>query len=65
MSIPKRQIQQLQGHQGAVHFIIYSIDGMYCLSGGGDRSVKLWNPSTGLCIKTYTGHGKDIYGIAM
>ena len=30
-----------------------------------DRMIKLWNPQTGLCIKTYIGHGKDVLGLAL
>jgi mitogen-activated protein kinase organizer 1 len=50
---------------GPIHALIYSRDGQYVLSASADRSIKLWNPSTGLCIKTYNGHGKDVMGIAL
>ena len=35
-------------------------DGAYCLSGGRDKVVRLWNPHTGLLIKAYKGHGFEI-----
>lgn len=65
MAIPRKQIQQLEGHKSAVHFVTYSRDGIYCLSAGSDRTVKLWNPQTGFCVKTYNAHGKDVFDIAM
>ena len=35
-------------------------DGNYCLTCGGDKTVKLWNPHTGLLVKTYVGHGQEV-----
>ncbi|KAJ3283983.1 WD repeat-containing protein 83 [Borealophlyctis nickersoniae] len=63
--LPIKDLHSLQGHEGTVHFVRYSADGNYCLSGGADRSVRLWNPLTGMCIKKYDSHGKDVYGIAV
>ena len=42
-----------------------SEDGEYCLSGGHDKLVKLWNPQRGRLIKTYTGHGREVAAIAV
>jgi len=39
----------------------FNKDGNYCLSGGTDRSMRLWNPHKGTLIKTYKGgHGNEI-----
>lgn len=38
---------------------------MYCLTSSADRSVKLWNPATNTCIKTYTGHGKAVLDVKL
>lgn len=35
-------------------------DGHYCLTASGDRQVRLWNPSKGLLVKTYQGHGREV-----
>ena len=35
-------------------------DGNYCLTCGSDKTVKLWNPHTGLLLKTYVGHGQEV-----
>jgi WD40 repeat protein len=40
-------------------------DGAYCLSGGHDKLVKLWNPHRGALIKTYAGHGREIAALAV
>lgn len=47
-------------NQGAVRAVRYNVDGNYCLSCGSDRKVKLFNPLTGLLLKTYAGHGDEI-----
>ncbi|KAH6571539.1 hypothetical protein BASA50_003484 [Batrachochytrium salamandrivorans] len=65
LPLPSTLVQSLTGHTAAVHTVAYSRDGAYCLTGSADRTVKLWNPSTGMCIKTYATHGKDVLGIAL
>jgi mitogen-activated protein kinase organizer 1 len=55
----------LRGHAGAIHCAIWSNDGNYCMTGSADRSIKLWNPLTNTCIKTYSGHGKEVLGIQL
>lgn len=58
-------VQTLEGHQGPVHTLSYNSNGQYALSGGQDRSIKLWNPNTGGLIKTYSGHGWEVLGISV
>ncbi|XP_036345990.1 WD repeat domain-containing protein 83-like [Rhagoletis pomonella] len=47
-------------NQGAVRAIRYNVDGSYCLSCGSDKKIKLWNPKTALCLKTYGGHADEV-----
>jgi WD40 repeat protein len=37
----------------------------YCLTGGQDRAVKLWNTASGKEIKEYKGHGYEVLGICV
>jgi len=46
--------------QGAIRAVRYNVDGNYCLTSGADRKVKLFNPETGLLLKTYAGHGDQV-----
>ncbi|KAJ3321242.1 WD repeat-containing protein 83 [Boothiomyces sp. JEL0866] len=62
---PRQKVGELKGHTGSVHSAIYSKDGEYVLSAGGDRSIKLWNPKTETCIFTYTGHGKEVLSVQL
>ncbi|CAJ0910675.1 16777_t:CDS:2 [Entrophospora sp. SA101] len=43
----------------------YNSTGEYVLSAGQDKLIRLWNPETGLNIKTYSGHGKEILDISI
>ncbi len=35
-------------------------DGNYCITCGSDKTLKLWNPTRGLVLKTYSGHGYEV-----
>ena len=37
-------VARLTGHDGPVQAIAFTADGKWCLTGGLDRTVKLWNP---------------------
>lgn len=41
-------------------FCFITVDGVYCISSGSDRTVKLWNPHKNLFLKTYSGHGNEV-----
>jgi mitogen-activated protein kinase organizer 1 len=43
-SLPLLPSSQLIGHDGPVHCLRFTDDGKYCLTGGYDRTVRLWNP---------------------
>jgi mitogen-activated protein kinase organizer 1 len=49
-----------------INVVKYTHDGTYLMSGGADKSPRLWNPNTGMCIKTYSGgHGWDVLDLAI
>ncbi|XP_058450860.1 WD repeat domain-containing protein 83 [Malaya genurostris] len=50
--------------QGAVRAVRYNVDGSYCLTCGSDKKIKLWNPLTGLLLKTYGGHAGEVLDAA-
>ena len=57
----------LRGHKGSVLAIRFSRDGKYCMSGGDDRRVLLWNPrrEDPTPIKEYTGHSHRVLDVAV
>ncbi|KAK4687243.1 mitogen-activated protein kinase organizer 1, partial [Tremellales sp. Uapishka_1] len=54
---------RLDGHSGPVNVVRYNHGAKYCLSGSTDRSIRLWNPSTGKEIKCYSGHGHEVLAL--
>lgn len=62
--IPRNVLQRLKGHSGPVHTVVYSRGaGQYCISGGQDRSIRLWNPTRGIEVKKYEGHGYEVLSV--
>jgi len=43
-SLPKVAVARLEGHDGPIQTVKFSASGKYCLTGGHDRTVRLWNP---------------------
>lgn len=56
----------MKGHKGGVLCAKFTADGTYCMTGGQDRTIRLWNPHRGLFIKQYTGtHNYEINDICI
>ncbi len=54
----------LTGHTAAVAAVAYSSDGSVLASGGGDNSVRLWDPETGDLKRTLKGHPNGVHSLA-
>ncbi|KAI8905273.1 WD40-repeat-containing domain protein [Powellomyces hirtus] len=63
--LPTKEVHKFDAHAGPVHAVKYSQDGKYVLTAGSDRRVRLWNPETGLAIKSYEAHGKAVLALAV
>lgn len=58
--------QTLKAHKGIVNVATYAKGtAKYLLSGGQDRTIRLWNPSVGTEIKAYSGHGYEVLSITV
>jgi len=56
----------LNNHKGPVNVARYSKGtAKYILTGGQDRTVKLWNANLGTEIKTFAAHGYEVLSVAM
>ncbi|CAG7851324.1 SubName: Full=Related to WD40-repeat protein (Notchless protein) {ECO:0000313/EMBL:CCA70723.1} [Serendipita indica DSM 11827] len=57
--------QTLEGHEALVNAIAFSPDGLQIVSGSDDKTIRLWDVSTGQQLgEPLRGHGEWIYAIA-
>lgn len=54
----------LEGHQHIVSDCVISMDGQFGLSSSWDKTLKLWNLSTGQCTRTFQQHTADVMSVA-
>ncbi|TFK79655.1 nuclear mRNA splicing protein [Polyporus arcularius HHB13444] len=63
---PRTLHKTLANHKGPVHVARYAKGtAKYVLSGGQDRTVKLWNPELGTEIKSYAAHGYEVLSLTV
>ncbi|KAH7111684.1 vegetative incompatibility protein HET-E-1 [Dactylonectria estremocensis] len=56
-------LQTLEGHSGWVTSVAFSADGQRVASGSDDRTVKIWDAATGVCVQTLQG-GSGVRSVA-
>ncbi|KAG8664370.1 uncharacterized protein FPOAC1_013708 [Fusarium poae] len=49
-------LQTLEGHDGSVRSVVFSVDGQRLASSSNDKTVKIWDSHSGECLKTLEGH---------
>ena len=57
-------LQRFQGHTDGVYDAVFDASQTRILSGGRDRTIRLWEVSTGHCLKAMTGSGFHIHCLA-
>ena len=43
-----------------IYIFLFTVDGQYCMTCGSDKMVRLWNPRSGVMLKSYSGHGYEV-----
>ncbi|KAG9316583.1 WD40-repeat-containing domain protein [Chiua virens] len=65
-TLARKLYTSLTGHRGPVHVVRYAKgSAKYILSGGQDRTVRLWNPDTSTEIKSFEAHGYEVLSISV
>jgi len=60
----KPEIFIQMGHPSQIVSVAFSPDGRYVLSGSYDKTIKLWEVTTGREIRTFKGHLDLVYSVA-
>src|SRR5262249_47670318 len=58
-------IRTFQGHTGAVYSVAIAPDGRTALSGSEDKTLKLWDLSSGREIRTFRGHNDRVTSVVV
>lgn len=59
-------LHSLEGHAAAVLGLTFTRNGQYIMTASQDRSLRLWNPTKGVHVKTYSGpHNHEVNDVVV
>ena len=58
------ELRRFQGHTDAVTCVAFSPDGSRIVTGGRDRTARLWNVETGTVLRILQGHEDEVLAVA-
>ncbi len=56
-------LQTLEGHTSYVKAVVFSPDGKLVASASDDKTVRLWDSSTGATLQTLEGHSNSVNAV--
>uniref|UniRef100_A0AC34Q7W7 Mitogen-activated protein kinase organizer 1 n=1 Tax=Panagrolaimus sp. JU765 TaxID=591449 RepID=A0AC34Q7W7_9BILA len=62
--IPNKLVHSFSCQQGALRTVRFNSNGSYCLTGGVDKTVGLWNPYTATLLHSFSGCGGEVRAVA-
>ncbi|MEH2259136.1 nSTAND1 domain-containing NTPase [Nostoc sp.] len=58
------EVNTLEGHSSSVISVAYSPNGQQLASASDDKTIKIWDVSSGQLLKTLTGHSSEVNNVA-
>ncbi len=58
------EVNTLEGHSNVVISVAYSPNGQQLASASGDKTIKIWDVSSGQLLKSLTGHSDTVNSVA-
>ena len=58
-------VRTFQGHAGSVTAVAVTPDGRFVVSGSSDKTLRLWDITTGACLRTFQGHRWCVPAVAV
>ncbi|MEH2159652.1 MAG: WD40 repeat domain-containing protein, partial [Nostoc sp.] len=58
------EVNTLEGHSNVVISVAYSPNGQQLASASDDKTIKIWDVSSGQLLKTLTGHSSEVISVA-
>lgn len=53
-------VKSFESEQSAIRSVRFTPDHAYCLTGGADKTIRLWNPFRGLLLQSFAGHNDQV-----
>jgi len=58
-------LRTLRGHDGWVTAVAVTDDGYHAISGSDDKTLRIWDLTTGKTVHTLRGHAEGVYAVAV
>ncbi|KAJ7448510.1 hypothetical protein FB451DRAFT_1053803, partial [Mycena latifolia] len=59
-----RMLMSIEGHRKWVNSVAFSPDGAYVVSGSGDKTLRIWDVTTGAEVTKMEGHSRRVRSVA-
>ncbi len=62
--LPPQAVITMSGHREPVYSVAFTYNGQYIITGGHDRTVRLWNATTGAQVRELGSHANFAWAVA-